>query len=443
MPAPDLHLPALAALAAALLLAPMAGPGGFDAIAQDVAAEVKLPAADDRLQQVEKSLEKSRREGQALTDIAGRLAKQISDLRKERIHAARAAQNHERRVAALANTIAKLNAERRTKTQTLNARRARLAEILGALQRMARQPPEALIVLPGKPQDTLRSAILMRTVLPEIEAEARTLRARLASLVTLKARIKRKRRALARESRSLKRQQTRLDKLLRRKTAFERTTRIERDKATARAQRLATKAKDLRGLLARLDAERKARLAALRIAPPPARPVLRFPTRPGGTMRKLPPSQTAPMTRPGPKAGTNTLPIHRARGKFMFPAQGQVVQHFGKKVAFGSRTKGILIQTLGGAQVVSPYDGVVVFAGKFRDYGQVLIIEHGGGYHTLLAGLKRLDSVVSQRLVAGEPVGVMDPPAKQKPRLYIELRRNGRPINPLPWLAAPTDKVSG
>lgn len=408
-------------------------------------------ATGGRLEQIEKSLEKSRREGQALTDIASRLARQIADLRKERVKAARTAHNHERRVAALADTIAELNTERRAKTRVLTARRARLADILGALQRMARQPPEALIALPGKPQDTLRSAILMRSVLPKIEAEARTLKARLASLTTLKAKIRRKRRALANESQSLKRQRVRLGKLLKRKTAFERSTRFERDRTTARAQSLATEAKDLRELLSRLDAERKTRLAALRIAPRQvARPALRPPTRTPGTTRPgtmRPPPQSAPPTRPRPKsrpkARKKASTIRRARGKFIFPAQGRVVQRFGKLVSYGSKSKGIVIQTLGGAQVVSPYEGVVVFSGKFRDYGQVLIIEHGGGYHSLLAGLKRIDSVVSQRLVAGEPVGVMAPPAKEKPRLYIELRRNGRPINPLPWLAAPTDKVSG
>ncbi len=440
MPAPrpfsSLLAPPLAALIPALLLVWMVAGGPGTAIAQE-------GATGGRLDQVEKSLEKSRREGQALSDIASRLARQISDLRKERVKAAHTAHKYERRVAALADIITQLNTERRAKTQALKARRARLADILGALQRMARQPPEALIALPGKPQDTLRSAILMRTVLPEIEAEARTLRTRLASLATLKAKIRRKRRALANESLSLKRQRARLGKLLKRKTAFERTTRIQRDRTTARAQSLATEAKDLRELLGRIDAERKTRLAALRIAPRRiARPALTVPTR-------RPPPQAAPPTRPVPKSRSRSQSrkkastIRRARGKFIFPAQGRVVQRFGKKVAYGSKSKGILIQTLGGAQVVSPYEGVVVFSGKFRDYGQVLIIEHGGGYHSLLAGLKRIDSVVSQRLVAGEPVGVMAPPAKEKPRLYIELRRNGRPINPLPWLAAPTDKVSG
>ena len=136
-------------------------------------------------------------------------------------------------------------------------------------------------------------------------------------------------------------------------------------------------------------------------------------------------------------------PLRPARGRLVFPAQGRVVRHFNEKTAFGARSKGITIETLAAAQIIAPYAGRVVFSGPFRGYGQLLIIEHGGGYHTLLAGLHRIDSVTSQWLLAGEPVGVMTRPVKGNPRLYIELRRNGRPINPLPWLAPPTDKASG
>jgi septal ring factor EnvC (AmiA/AmiB activator) len=110
----------------------------------------------------------------------------------------------------------------------------------------------------------------------------------------------------------------------------------------------------------------------------------------------------------------------------------------------GTRAKGLSFTTAPGARVVAPHGGHVVFAGPFRGYGRLLIIDHGEGYHTLLAGLGRIDVAVNQRLLAGEPIGIMALSGKGNPRLYLELRRNGRPVNPLPWLAAkPTDKVSG
>jgi septal ring factor EnvC (AmiA/AmiB activator) len=92
--------------------------------------------------------------------------------------------------------------------------------------------------------------------------------------------------------------------------------------------------------------------------------------------------------------------------------------------------------------VVAPWDGRVEFAGPFRGYGQILIIEHGDGYHSLLAGLERIDVAVGQALVAGEPVGVVKS-GEGKPSLYLELRRHGQPIDPLPWLSLRDEKVTG
>ena len=125
------------------------------------------------------------------------------------------------------------------------------------------------------------------------------------------------------------------------------------------------------------------------------------------------------------------------------PARGRVVRRYGQSGGTEGTAKGISIKARNGAQVVAPYDGQVVYAGPFRRYGQILIIEHGGRYHTLLAGLDRIDAVVGQWLLAGEPVGTLGSPQNGNPELYFELRRAGEPINPLPWLATTGDKVRG
>ncbi len=136
-------------------------------------------------------------------------------------------------------------------------------------------------------------------------------------------------------------------------------------------------------------------------------------------------------------------PASAARGAFSTPARGQLVSRFDETTALGLTTKGIVIETRATAQIVAPYDGRVAFAGRFREYGLLLIIDHGEGYHTLLAGMGRIDVLLDQRVLVGEPVGVMESIAEAKPHLYVELRRDGHPINPLPWLAAETIKVSG
>jgi len=124
------------------------------------------------------------------------------------------------------------------------------------------------------------------------------------------------------------------------------------------------------------------------------------------------------------------------------PVVGKVTRRYGENDEYGAASKGIVIEARPGGQVVAPFDGRIEFAGPFRGYGQILIIEHGDGYHSLLAGLERIDGEVGQWLVAGEPVGVM-PSDGPGAALYLELRRHEQPINPLPWLATRDDKVSG
>ena len=121
-------------------------------------------------------------------------------------------------------------------------------------------------------------------------------------------------------------------------------------------------------------------------------------------------------------------------GSLVRPVAGPLVARFGEVDATGSRAKGILIQTRPGATVLAPYDGQVIYRGPFRSYGEILIIQHGGGYHSVLAGLGRSDAAVGQWVLAGEPVGAMGSPQDGKARLYVELRRDGHPIDPAPWL---------
>ncbi len=144
-----------------------------------------------------------------------------------------------------------------------------------------------------------------------------------------------------------------------------------------------------------------------------------------------------------PRRQIDSPPITGAQGNLPYPVVGRVVVRYGESTGSGLTSKGITIESRTGAQVVAPHDGRVAFAGQFRGYGQVLIIDHGEAYHTLLAGLSQIDTVVGQLVFGGEPVGVMRRSGDGKPRLYLELRRNNRPVDPLPWLTKAEVKVSG
>ncbi|MBK9078369.1 MAG: peptidoglycan DD-metalloendopeptidase family protein [Hyphomicrobium sp.] len=165
---------------------------------------------------------------------------------------------------------------------------------------------------------------------------------------------------------------------------------------------------------------------------------------------ELAPSQAALM--PGsPGRIKPAIPFATARSKLPLPAQGRRVLAFGEKTQYGGQSKGMVLETRSSAQVVAPCDGWVVYAGEFRSYGQLLIINAGDGYHVLLAGMSQIDVQPGQFVLTAEPVGTMSGGTKNSsvsvqsnaPVLYVEFRKDGRPIDPDPWWIASQQKVQG
>lgn len=440
------------------------------------APPARADVVNDRLQDIEKALKQSRAQGDSLQEKADELGRETTTLRAELIRAARNAQEHEAALADLRGQLADLDEEEKQKTEALAGRKRKMSELLGALERLAQLPPEAMLALPATPQDTLRSAILLRAAVPQLEAQAKALRLEIESLAVVRDEIDAKRADQQKQAQALGEERARLGSLLARKATLEKQAVADRQKAADAAKSLAGQATDLRGLMVRLEADRKKREEAERKAQAEAALAAKRAAEAETKARRdkqladaqkadaqskaqaeaaakaARPAAAPPVSSPPPAAAPTQVAsfvaprpgtFSQARGHLAFPAQGRMVQHFGERVAGGGEARGIMLETEPAAQIVAPYDGTVVFAGPFRDYGQLLIIEHGEGYHMLLAGFERIDSAVSQTLLAGEPVGVMARPADGNPRLYIELRHNGRPINPLPWLATPIGKVSG
>ncbi|MBL6946091.1 MAG: peptidoglycan DD-metalloendopeptidase family protein [Rhodospirillales bacterium] len=421
--------------------------------------------SESRLQEIQNAIEKEQKESQTRREKAAALAKEVRTLRRQLIEAARVTQNFEAEVTGIEDRLAELSTAESVKTAKLAERREQFVRVLMALQRMARHPPEALIVQPLDATSLVRSAILLRTAVPEIENHTAELRNEITELETLREQAKKKRGDLAAATSGMKKERLRLDGLIEKKQALKRQADSESNKASRRVEHLARQAKDLRDLMDRIEAERKARVEKERKAKEVSERLAKTEAerqakdeaekqarqeresqearaRAEKTERKV---VSVPLSREaiGIGKGAELVPITRARGKLPFPVSGRLVSRYGQSSANGMTQKGISIETRDGAWVIAPYDGLVVFAGQFRGYGQILILEHGEGYHTLLAGLTRIDTVLGQWLAAGEPVGLMEKGDRDNPVLYVELRRNGQPINPLPWLASQKDKVSG
>jgi murein hydrolase activator len=408
-----------------------------------------------QLKSLEKQLQDSRDKQAQFAKAAEALAQEIAKLRADSIATAKTAQIHESALSDLEEQLGVLNAEEAQKAAELTRHRAQQQQLLMALARLARNPPEGMALAPGDPLDTVRSALLMGAAVPPLEAQARRLRDEIAGLAQVRQQIAEAQAQERAERSSLDQEQASLTALIARKATLQQEAQQGVEQSNQRYLQLASQAADMQQLIERLDAERRVRDAELqkrrdeqdRVAEAERRDTERLmreqrkarpDERDQGVVVALPPPIIRDPTKPPPAA----RPFAKARGLLLYPVSGHLLRHFGENDELGVASKGLTLETRDAAQVVAPYDGRVLFAGAFKGYGQILIIEHGDGYHSLLAGLDRVDGTVGQWLVAGEPVGTMSR-GDAKPRLYLELRHDGQPINPLPWLAARDEKVSG
>ncbi len=371
----------------------------------------------DPLQDVQSAITAEENRLQSLASQAGELAAEINRLQGELVAAAEAVQEREDELTKLEQMLAALEGSEAAKTRALADRQSDMGLLMAALQRLSIQPREALILGWQSPMDTVLSTQLLSFAMPPLRSKAQRLRAELADIAELRNQAQRERIEIATATESLKTARESIKRLVDFKAGLRQTTEAERLAATERVKALAAQAGDLRELLAALPAQ---------------------PEPPVATPGEEPPIPAAAIRLERPKDLKSFPP---KRQGVVPPARGDIAVNFGDPGEDGIDSQGIVIETRAEAQVVAPHDGQIVFRGPFRGYGEILIIEHRGGYHTLLAGLGRTDAVVGQWLLAGEPVGIMDSPREHKPRLYVELRRSGRPINPWPWLEARISKV--
>ncbi len=349
-------------------------------------------------------------------------------LAHERVDAAARLRGTEAATAEAASGVADLAARRREAEARLAERAAELAPLLPLAERLALYPAETLLAVPLSMDDAVRGVLVLRGMTRAIEADAAEVRAKQAEIAALQRRIDAELPRLAAAEAAQAQEAGLLD---RRIAATRDNRRVAEDAGADAARRAAAEAShadSLRAAIARIEVETRAadaRAAEVRTAEVRTR---------AETLAQPHPRREA-LARP---AAPEVIPAI-ARGAMTSPVSGSVVRSFGEATDSGLAT-GISYQASPAARVVSPCGGRVVFAQPFRSFGQLIIVDCGGGDHIVLSGLDRLDVTVGQRVLAGEPVGVMpawDPrgPAA-RPLLKLELRRGGSPVNPTPFLHA-------
>lgn len=455
-----------------------------------VGAEPEPPIIEKTRKQLEnrsKALVETEQKAKSLqTDMAD-IEAERARLNMQLLETGALVQRSEARLTAIEARVDTLELREGELRKNLANRHGQISKLLGALQRMGRNPPPAFVTRRQDALEMVRSAMMLASAFPDMKDEALALNKDLDDLMTVKNEINTEGEKLRAEMQSLREGRFKLSSLLEEKKLTLASRQDELAAVRQASAAISSDVKDLNELIAKLDSNVAAapagetssepevappQLATAPTQPPAANPapsgpqiVTPPPALPQGGVKvaaAIPPplkpglieiAPSSELTVSAANAGriSPAIPFKQAHAKLPLPAQGRFVAAYGEATQYGGKSKGIVIETRSGAQITSPCDGWILYAGEFRSYGQLLIINAGDGYHVLLAGLSQIDVQPGQFVLAAEPVGTMsgvssgDPSQARgrSPVLYVEFRKDGRPIDPAPWWVTGQQKVQG
>ncbi|MEP0940494.1 MAG: peptidoglycan DD-metalloendopeptidase family protein [Rhizobiaceae bacterium] len=409
---------------------------------------LELEAVNEQLSNAELRQEELKGEIAALDEDVGAINRAL-------IEGAKRGQQLETAITTTEVKLAKLLDSQSGLRQSLNSKRALLGEVLAALQRMGTNPPPALLVRPEDALASVRSAILLGAVVPQVRDQAAVLLSELTALQDISNTVVVEKEALTRDLNALAEDETRLSLLVEEKGRLVTQSRSDLVSERNKAIKLGQEARSLKELINSLESQiasasaaaRAARLAderrraeeIARLAKARERLANGEEIDSPGTNGTLVPEAYDP-SRQEP-----AIAFSKAKGTLLYPVSGQELYGFGDSTPYSSASSNVAMATRPNARVRSPTDGWVVYAGPFRSYGQILILNAGEGYHMVLSGLAEVNMETGQFVLAGEPVGRMGvirfaaaiplDLGSNKPVLTVELRKDGKSIDPAPWWA--------
>lgn len=346
----------------------------------------------------------------SLKEKAKTMASEVSTVQKELIKTANEVQDFEDTLSKLEKNLLELQEKQALIEKRFKDNKAQMVLLLTAMQKMAVLPAQTSLLQTGDPNNNLRAMLLLKSTQQPLDAAAKKLKEDLDILISLQSAIKAQASQIKLASARLSSKKENMERLFKQKFILQAHLESESLEAKKKATELGRQAKDLQDLLRKLDLEEKRQQQIASAA-----------------------RRTKPELDGQPRPQRVSGAFEKSFGSLPLPARGRIIQKYGDKTELGATAKGITLQTRPNAQVVSIFDGKILFAGPFKGYGNLLIIEHGDGYHTLLSGLDRIDTQVGQNVLTGEPVGIMSTNTHQK--LYIEFRKDGQTINPDSWFA--------
>ncbi|VAV86657.1 hypothetical protein MNBD_ALPHA06-1679 [hydrothermal vent metagenome] len=394
----------------AILLLAFAGPG-------------QAQQGRDEAKKLEQLRDAATAKQQSLEQQANQTRSRITSLQNQLIElGGRIAQQNLRSVATEENLLI-LQMDAAGQMKQLLADKKALGEVLAALQRSQMSPPPPLAVNPDDTLAAARATLLLGETVPALRERAQSLRVSLEKLTQLRQQIESSKLQLQTQMRIFTEEQESLEGLLGQRQQLESQLRGSAQIASNEAQSLATRAANVRELIRQLEAEAAKTMPSLKPTGSTVKPVLSPGLKPDAQQTDTPqPAWRSPTGR-----------FSDSRGQLDMPVAGVLLAGYGQD-EHPDRQSGMVMATSRRAQIISPYDARIAYSGKFRNYGQLLILDVGGGYHIILSGLAVSYVVKGQEVLAGEPIGKMADRRKPAPEFYLEFRKQGKPFDPEPWL---------
>lgn len=380
----------------------------------------KPAVSASEIAKMEAAAKEASKERAELEAKAQKIKTELGNVNQKMIAAAKKIQNGEDEVRKKQEELEVLQQHLSESEAAFNTDHSILVETLSALQNLALRPSEAILAQPLTPVEVMRSSILMRSSIHSLKERAESIRQGIEDINTQKAEIAMRLKDLEQENQQLAQQHNEMKELSKQKSEMYNQISSQSKEAKERAEQLASQASGLRDLLDKLEKQKELQRKQL------AEKERLSKQRAADDLRKerqeayIPPAQ-------------KSINFASAKGKLARPARGPIVTTFNQELSKGVKSNGIDIKTAANAQIIAPYDGTIIFAGPFKNFANLVIIDHGDGYTSLLSGMGDTDTEVGQTILAGEPVGTMDSSGTMK--LHMEIRKNNHPVNPSDWLS--------
>jgi murein hydrolase activator len=376
-----------------------------------------------KLGQIEQSLQDSTAKQSSIAADMDAAIKAQDDISDKLIALGKTLDGQQQAMAKADGRVKKLETEAIIIRSDLAAKQDVLSELLAGLQRLEQNPPPALVVDPHDVLQALRGAMMFGAVVPEMRAQASELQEKLARLVAIRTETETEKKNQQDAYAALETSQVELKALQQQKKAFALTAAKDLEIEKQHSLELAKQATNLKQLLASLTAA-KIELEKQKSAEAKARDEAAI-------------RREAALAKP-------PMIFSLSKGKLEYPVQGDILKQYGEDNGLGRPLDGMAVATPANVNITSPIDGKVEFAGPFRSYGQLLILNAGEGYLILMAGMNQISAEMGQSIKAGEPVGSMGAGPSSvaliggltdnaRPVLYVEFRKNSEPVDPSPW----------